>query len=220
MSIRLAIFDCDGTLMDSQANIVAAMDACFDMNRLPPPAANATRRIVGLSLPEAMAQLVPEAEAALHDKMAEDYKTCFKRMRAEAALAHEPLYEGVLETLVRLEEAGWLLGIATGKSDRGLELALDYHGLGGRFMTLQTADRHPSKPHPAMVLQALRDAGAEAEGALMIGDTIFDMAMGQNAGVRSLGVAWGYHAPEELTEAGAVAVLDDYSALGDYILTS
>lgn len=219
MSVRLAVFDCDGTLMDSQANIVAAMDACFDMNKLPAPPAHATRRIVGLSLPEAMAMLVPDAKDDFHVKLAEDYKTCFKKMRRDAALQHEPLYEGTLEALDRLEADGWLLGVATGKSDVGLQHALDFHGIRGRFVTLQTADRHASKPDPSMLHQAMRDAGAEAEATLMIGDTVFDMEMGRNAGVRCLGVSWGYHGPEELHAAGAETVADDYAALTDYVLT-
>ncbi|MEE4349433.1 MAG: HAD-IA family hydrolase [Pacificimonas sp.] len=218
MTVRLAIFDCDGTLMDSQANIIAAMDACFDMNRLPPPAQNSTRRVVGLSLPQAMAMLVPDADDAFHAKMAEDYKTCFKKMRSDAALAHEPLYEGTLEVLGALEDAGWLLAVATGKSDRGLDHALEFHGIRNRFISLQTADRHPSKPHPSMIETAMRDAGAEVEASVMIGDTTFDMDMAANAGVQAVGVAWGYHAPDELTASGAATVANDYPQLGRYLL--
>ncbi len=218
MTVKLAVFDCDGTLLDSQANIIAAMDACFAENGLTPPPANATRRIVGLSLPEAMAQLLPSADADFHGKLADEYKRCYQRMRADRALALEPLYEGTLDTMARLEADGWLLGVATGKSDRGLIHALDHHGIRARFITLQTADRHPSKPHPSMLQQAMRDAGAAAADTVMIGDTVFDMTLARNASVRALGVAWGYHAPEELIEAGAEIVADDYAALGDYIL--
>ena len=219
MSVRLAIFDCDGTLLDSQANIVAAMDACFSENGLPPPAANDTRRVVGLSLPQAMATLLPDADASDHDRLADHYKICFRRMRAESRLAHEPLYPGLIEALDRLQAAGWLFAVATGKSDKGLEHALDYHGMRHRFVSLQTADRHPSKPHPSMIHQALSDTGADVLNTVMIGDTIFDVAMGVNAGVRALGVSWGYHAPEELLGEGAEMVADDYSALADYILS-
>ncbi|MGB3721855.1 MAG: HAD-IA family hydrolase [Pacificimonas sp.] len=217
-AIKLAVFDCDGTLLDSQANIVAAMDACFHQNAMTPPPANTTRRIVGLSLPEAMAQLLPDADSGFHGKLAEDYKRCYQDMRARRTLALEPLYDGTLDAMARLEAAGWLLAVATGKSDRGLNHALEHHGIHGRFISLQTADRHPSKPHPSMLHQAMRDAGAEPEDTVMIGDTVFDMALAANANVRALGVAWGYHAPEELTEAGAEIVADDYAALADYIL--
>jgi phosphoglycolate phosphatase len=105
-----------------------------------------------------------------------------------------------------LLDDGWLLGVATGKSDRGLEHCLASHGLSRHFVTLQTADRHPSKPHPAMLEAALFEAGAMPQHAVMIGDTAYDMMMAVNAGVRALGVDWGYHTPAELSDAGAEAV--------------
>ena len=204
--VKLAVFDCDGTLVDSQANIVRAMSDSFERHGLVPPEAHATRRIVGLSLVEAMQALLPDADAALHDGLAADYKMAFQRLRAESRLDPEPLYPGIREGLATLAERGWLLAVATGKSDRGLAYLLDHHGLTDRFVSLQTADRHPSKPHPAMLKAALREAGAEAADAVMIGDTVFDMAMGVRAGVRSIGVDWGYHDAHELITAGAVSV--------------
>jgi phosphoglycolate phosphatase len=200
--LRLAIFDCDGTLVDSQANICLAMEECFVRADLPPPPRARTRRIVGLSLVEAMEAMLPEAEPALHRSLAEDYKTAFQRLRGQG-LVEEPLYEGVAALLDTLEEEGWLLGVATGKSDRGLALCLAHHGLSRRFVTLQTADRHPSKPHPSMIDAALAETGVEAEAAVMIGDTSFDMMMAKAAGVTAIGVAWGYHEPAELIAAGA-----------------
>ncbi len=200
--VRLAIFDCDGTLVDSQHNICRAMESCFVAAGLDPPGRERTRQVVGLSLVEAMRAILPEAEAGLHVWLAEQYKSCFQAMRAEG-LADEPLYDGITDLLDRLEADGWLLGVATGKSDRGLALCLDHHGLLKRFVTLQTADRHPSKPHPSMIEQALAEAGADARASLMIGDTSFDMAMAGAAGVPAVGVSWGYHGPEELLAAGA-----------------
>lgn len=211
--VRLAVFDCDGTLIDSQVNIIRAMASTFDRHGLVPPDAHATRRVVGLSLVEAMQALLPEAEPALHESMAQDYKFAFQRLRADKSLDPEPLYPGVAEGLAYLEGKGWLLGVATGKSDRGLALALAHHGLTDHFVTLQTADRHPSKPHPAMLRAALSEAGAEPAQAVIIGDTVFDMAMGVNAGVRAIGVDWGYHEPAELIEAGATRVVTDFAAL-------
>jgi phosphoglycolate phosphatase len=199
---RLAIFDCDGTLVDSQHNICRAMEECFTGAGLVPPERERTRRVVGLSLVEAMGALVPEAEADFHAALAEDYKRAFQAMRT-SGLAEEPLYEGVTELLDRLEAEGWLLGVATGKSDRGVALCLEHHGLLSRFVTLQTADRHPSKPHPSMIDQALADAGAAPETSLMIGDTSYDMAMARAAGVTAIGVTWGYHEADELLSAGA-----------------
>lgn len=208
MSRRLAIFDCDGTLVDSQANICSAMAHCFAAHDLAPPATAAVRRIVGLSLVEAMAALLPDAPTEQHRALAEGYKTAFRAMRGNGGLADEPLFDGIADALATFKADGWLLGIATGKSDRGLALILAHHGLSDRFVTLQTADRHPSKPDPAMIYAAMAEAGASPETSVMIGDTSFDMAMGAAAGVRSIGVAWGYHAPDELRDAGALAVAE------------
>ena len=202
---RLAIFDCDGTLVDSQHNICVAMERCFAAAGLAPPAREQTRAVVGLSLVEAMRAMLPDAGDVDHVELAEAYKRAFQGMRAEG-LADEPLYDGVAELIDGLDADGWLLGIATGKSDRGVALCLDHHGLAGRFVTIQTADRHPSKPHPSMIEQALADAGAAAEASLMIGDTSYDMAMARAAGVTAVGVGWGYHDADTLVRAGAYHV--------------
>ncbi|QAY77344.1 HAD-IA family hydrolase [Sphingosinicella sp. BN140058] len=199
---RLAIFDCDGTLVDGQANICLAMEACFAEAGLPQPARDRTRRIVGLSLVEAMQDLLPEADASEHRRMADAYKRAYQALRARG-LAVEPLYDGIADVLAEMEADGWLLGIATGKSDRGLAICLDHHGLAHHFCTLQTADRHPSKPHPSMIETALADAGADPARSMMIGDTSYDMIMAKQAGVVAVGVSWGYHPPEELLAAGA-----------------
>jgi phosphoglycolate phosphatase len=162
VTLRLAIFDCDGTLVDSQANICAAMEECFASAGLPAPPRERTRRVVGLSLEEAMRSMLPDAEPETHRSLTEDYKRAFHRLRRRG-LVEEPLYGGIVELLEALEEDGWLLGVATGKSDRGLQLCLERHGLHPRFVTLQTADRHPSKPHPSMVERALADTGVMQE---------------------------------------------------------
>jgi phosphoglycolate phosphatase len=204
---RLAIFDCDGTLVDSGATIYAALAEAFRENSRWLPPAHVSRRVIGLSLTEAMASLLPEAAAEDHLKLAEDYKRAFQRLRA-AGRVEEPLFDGVLELLDALEADGWLLAVATGKSDRGLRHCLEQHGLHARFVSLQTADRHPSKPHPSMVEQAIADAGAAPETSFVVGDTSFDMAMAASAGAAAIGAGWGYHDAEELIEAGAVAVAE------------
>lgn len=206
MTVRLAIFDCDGTLVDSEANICRAMEHAFDLHRLAPPPRPAIRRVVGLSLVEAVRALAPEADDAFHRRLAADYKQAFHTLRSEDRLDPEPLFEGVADTLDALRDGGWTLGVATGKSDRGLHHILTHHAILDRFATLQTADRHPSKPHPSMVLAAMAEAGAEPAATAMIGDTSFDMAMGRAAGTRTVGVAWGYHDAAELLHAGADAV--------------
>lgn len=203
---HLALFDCDGTLVDSQANICLAMEATFDAAGLAAPDRHATRRVVGLSLVEAMRALLPDADDALHVDLAERYKLAFHKMRGDG-LVHEPLFDGIAEALTALADKGWLLGVATGKSDRGLALCLERHGLLGAFVTLQTADRHPSKPHPSMAELAMVEAGAAPETTAMIGDTSFDMMMARAAGAHAVGVDWGYHDAAELIGAGAGAVL-------------
>lgn len=211
--VKLAVFDCDGTLIDSQVNILRAMGQSFARHGLAPPPDHAIRRVVGLSLVESMQMLLPEAEHALHVSLAQDYKSAFQRLRADRTLDPEPLYAGIAELLNGLRDAGWLMGVATGKSDRGLALALAHHGLSDHFITLQTADRHPSKPHPSMLRAALAEAGVAAADAVIIGDTVFDMAMGANARVRAIGVDWGYHDADELLEAGAIGVALDTDEL-------
>lgn len=207
MSNRLAIFDCDGTLVDSQGNICLAMEQAFAAAQLAAPSREATRQIVGLSLVEAMRQLHPAADEAFHAELVDHYKTAFFVMR-EQGTVHEPLYEGIVEAIDALDAGGWLLGVATGNSDRGLNAVLDGHGLMQRFIALHTADRHPSKPHPSMVEACIADAGASPETTVMIGDTSYDMAMAKAAGVVAIGVAWGYHPGQELRDAGADLVLD------------
>lgn len=204
---RLAIFDCDGTLVDSGATIYAALGEAFAQNGLELPPPQVSRRVIGLSLTEAMAALLPDASSEVHWKLAEDYKRAFQQLRA-AGRVEEPLFDGVLDLLDTLEAEGWLLAVATGKSDRGLKHCLESHGIHARFVSLQTADRHPSKPHPSMVQQAIAEAGAAPETSFVVGDTSFDMAMAAAAGAAPIGAAWGYHDAEELIEAGAVAVAE------------
>jgi phosphoglycolate phosphatase len=213
--MKLAVFDCDGTLVDSQANILRAMHSSFQRLGLPDPDPHAVRRVVGLSLVEAMQALLPDAEADLHVRLADDYKLAFQRLRADQKLDPEPLFAGVGELLAELESEGWLLAVATGKSDRGLKFCLQHHDIEKRFISLQTADRHPSKPHPSMLLKCLEDAGVEASAACIIGDTVFDIGMGVAANVRAIGVDWGYHEASELVEAGAIGVALDCAHLKD-----
>jgi phosphoglycolate phosphatase len=200
--IRLALFDCDGTLVDGQAPHRLALAEAFAAEGLEPPAQEAARRLIGLGLVETMTALLPKAQYAEHLRLADAYKRAFQGLRVRG-LVEEPLFPGIPALLDALEEDGWLLGIATGKSTRGLDLCLSCHGLSRRFVTRQTADLHPSKPHPSMIEAAMAEAGASPETTMMIGDTSYDMAMARAAGAAAIGVAWGYHTPEELLAAGA-----------------
>ena len=220
MTTRLAIFDCDGTLVDSQANICRAMDLAFAAEGLPDPDHHQVRRIVGLSLVEAMRMMLPACDPKFHIVMAEHYKKALYTLRGNGTLQHEPLYDGLSGLLDQLDKAGWLLAVATGKSDRGLDLCLTHHGIKHRFVSLQTADRHPSKPHPSMVYQALADAGADAAHAVMIGDTSYDILMGVAANVRPIGVDWGYHDAAELASAGAHSIAFSMDELFHHIVAA
>lgn len=205
MSVRLAVFDCDGTLVDGQASICEAMETAFAQADLPRPDRHDIRRIVGLSLPQAVLHLAPDAAEDQRLAAVEAYKQAFRSSRLQGQL-QEPLFDGVKPLLDRLVADGWLLAVATGKSDRGLYSCLMLHGLNDHFVSCQTADRHPSKPHPQMLLAALAEAGAKPGEAVMIGDTSFDMEMAKAGGVRAIGVDWGYHTAQELRDAGATKV--------------
>ena len=214
--MKLAVFDCDGTLIDGQASICAAMEQAFGEFDLPLPSRNLIRRAVGLSLPQAIRTLLPDAELEKHLALTEAYKRAFRAARQSGEL-QQPLFNGMAELLDSLRNNDWLLGVATGMSRRGLEHCLATHSLTGHFVSLQTADDHPSKPHPAMLEAALLEAGAEPHEAVMIGDTVFDMAMADAAHVRGIGVEWGYHAPSELIAAGAAEVATNPAQLGEIL---
>lgn len=214
---RLIVFDCDGTLVDGQGAVVSAMAAAFIQHALPAPEAGLIRRSVGLSLPQAVRRLTPDSDDETVRGIVSAYKTTFRAAR-EAGELSEPLYAGIAELLADLAAAGCALGVATGKSDRGLDHCLDTHGIAHLFTTLQTADRHPSKPHPAMLEAALEAALVPPGDAVMIGDTAYDMQMAREAGVRAIGVAWGYHEADELIEAGANYVAGTVAELKAYLL--
>ncbi|OYW53486.1 MAG: haloacid dehalogenase [Hyphomicrobium sp. 32-62-53] len=213
--MKLVVFDCDGTLVDSQHMIVAAMEQAFANFGMAKPGRADILSVVGLSLDEAVRRLVPPAIDTGIAALAEAYKSAFGELRRDKA-HQEPLYPGVRETLHALaNEPGVLLGVATGKSRRGLAAVLEREGLTDLFITLQTADTHPSKPHPAMLQAAMAEAGTQAHRTLMVGDTTYDIAMARDAGARAIGVAWGYHPVTELEAAGAHRVLADSLMLSE-----
>jgi phosphoglycolate phosphatase len=210
--LKLIVFDLDGTLVDSQHVIVATMQAAFAVYDLPAPAAEAVRRIVGLPLVEGVARLAPGLDPLQHTALAQAYRDGYQPVLARLAAADEP-FPGVPAMLGALRDAGFLLGIATGKSQRGLRATLERHGLIDLFMTLQTGDVPPGKPHPAMLLRAIEDAGIASAEAAMVGDTTYDMDMAVAAGALPVGVSWGYHPVQELTAAGAVHLVTSSAEL-------
>lgn len=209
--MKLILFDCDGTIVDSQHIIVAAMETAFtEAGRVVPPRA-AILSVVGLSLVPAVSRLLPVGTDRFEaERLAQAYKDGFQTLRRDPA-NHEPLYPGarnVIEELAARDDV--VLGVATGKSRRGVDVLFEREGLARYFSTIQTADDHPSKPHPSMILKGMRETLARPDQTVMIGDTTYDMDMARAAGVVALGVAWGYHEVGELKAAGACRVLESY----------
>lgn len=215
--MKLAVFDCDGTLIDGQASICNAMDAAFAAAGMPLPDKHEVRRMVGLSLPQGVRRLAPDIDEATLAVTVDAYKDAFRAARTSGEL-QQPLFDGVREVIEALRAAGWELAVATGMSRRGLDHCLATHGLSGHFASLQTADDHPSKPDPEMLEAALFEMAAEPAQAVMIGDTAYDMQMARDAGVRAIGVDWGYHDPHELRAAGAEFVATSPEELAEYLL--
>jgi phosphoglycolate phosphatase len=215
--MKLALFDIDGTLVDSQAMIVASLTAAFTAEELEPPPRAKMLAIVGLSLVNAMAKLAPGLETDRHERLARAYKQAFWSLR-ETGTHPENLYEGALPALEDLRTChGVLLGIATGKSRRGVDHLIGRHGWSGWFASIQTSDHHPSKPHPSMVIQALAETGCEPHEAVVIGDTSYDIEMARASGAGAVGVAWGNHSVDDLKRAGAHAIVKDFSELRNTI---
>jgi phosphoglycolate phosphatase len=210
--LKLILFDVDGTLVDSQNIIVAAQRMAFAAHGLEPPSRELSLSIVGLSLVEAFTVLVGSKGPVV--ELAEAYKEAFAVLRQDPAHA-EPLFPGAgacLEQLSRRQDV--LLGIATGKSRRGVAHLLERHDWHKVFATIQTADDAPSKPHPAMILQAMDELGVAPQDTAMIGDSSYDMAMARAAGVEAIGVSWGFQPVAALTEAGARHIIHSYGELG------
>ncbi len=210
--LKLAVFDVDGTLVDSEYTIVRAMSEAWRRSGVEVPIPADIRRIIGLSLSDACAALMPWAPRDTQRALAQAYTDAWRSF-SFLPDSYDPIFPGVAEALDRLEQDGWLLGIATGKSRHGLMSVLDANDLRGRFVTIQTADDNPGKPHPAMLLRAANEIGVDIDNVVMVGDTAFDMEMAINAKAKPVGVSWGYHTLDDLKRAGAMVVLDSFDDL-------
>jgi phosphoglycolate phosphatase len=210
--MKLAIFDIDGTLVDSRRIILEAMAHAYDRCDLGDPGYDRIRKVVGLGLRQAFSTLEPGASDDLIDQLQAAYVEAFQILR-EIPEGREHLYEGALDLLENLHARGWKLGVATGKSRRGVAHVLKLHKLDRLFHATVCADDGPGKPNPFMVEENLRLIGAGRGKALVIGDATHDMGMALAAGVRAIGVAWGFATAEELALAGAHEVHHDYSSL-------
>ena len=211
MTLRLIVFDCDGTLVDSQAAIIHAMREAFDAADLPSPSDEAVRSIVGLSVPQAVTALAPMQNRTTLEVIDAEFRRASIALRAANPETNAKFYDGARDCLDRLNNDGELLAVATGKARRGLDHLLDHSDLRGHFVATQTADDAPSKPHPGMLENCARLTGADR--MVMIGDTSFDMAMAKNFGCHAIGVTWGYHSNSVLVESGADVLANTFEEL-------
>ncbi|MCZ4282983.1 HAD-IA family hydrolase [Kiloniella laminariae] len=213
---KLVVFDFDGTLVDSQANIHSCMVQAFVANALPAPTIEQVRRIVGLKLEYAVAEILQQdGDWELACAVSDSYRQAFIKAR-ELPDFHEPVFAGVREMLQRLSLSETLMAVATGKNLRGLQKSLAHHQFADFFVTLKTADDGPSKPHPEILIQAMKENGVEPADTVMIGDTTYDIEMARAAGAAAIGVSWGYHHQDELLKAGAHCIVqscDDLPAV-------
>ncbi|MEM8972155.1 MAG: HAD-IA family hydrolase [Pseudomonadota bacterium] len=215
--MKLVIFDCDGTLVDSQHGIVDSMSRALANEGFSPLPRDRILSVVGLSLSLAVQRLLPEAEPVVVERVVDGYRQAFTELRQNKNIS-EPLYEGIKGLVSKLRgQDDVLLGVATGKSIRGVKRLFDQQDWHATFVTMQTADTNASKPHPEMIEKAMAEAGVDAVDTVMIGDTTFDIEMAQNANVRGIGVAWGYHPVDHLRNAGAHSIVDDSHGLSEAI---
>lgn len=210
--LRLVIFDVDGTLVDSQEMIFAAFSHAYQGLGLPVPDRAHALSFVGMSLEKIFPLMSPEHDGATHAALTQGYRDAYFHIRQQkGSNATSPFFPGARAALDALRAQDWtLLAVATGKSKRGLDKLIEGYALDGYFQSQQTADHHPSKPHPGMVQACLDETGVDASRAVMIGDTTFDIEMGQAAGVKTIGVSWGYHPVDDLR---ADRIIENFDAL-------
>ena len=212
MILKLVVWDVDGTLVDSRESIFQTALAAYAELGLPAPTYEAVRQIVGLGLREAFTVLEPQMPDDEIDRLTQAYRLAFQALRDDPTFV-EPLYDGAAETLDRLRAGGWKLAIATGKSRRGIETIVRMHGWADLFDSTHSADDGPGKPHPAMVLEAMKALSVPPGRTIVVGDTAHDMRMAKAAGTYAQGVTWGFHTAAEIAEGGADDICHDFETL-------
>lgn len=210
---RLVVFDWDGTLLDSAAAIVHAIQAASRDLGLAEPSDEQARHVIGLGLSEALAHAVPSLAPADYPKMVERYRHHYLLSDHELTL-----FAGTEAMIYRLAERGVRLGIATGKSRNGLNRALAHTGLAGHFAVTRCADECPSKPHPQMLLEIIEELDVDPAHTLMVGDTTHDLQMAANAGVDALAVSFGAHPRSALLACGPVSCIDEPQELARWLM--
>ena len=212
-ALRLIVFDWDGTLMNSEAKIVNSMRAAGDDLGLATLDDRTLRNVIGLGLKEAIETLYPDAGLDIHRAFADRYRHYF--LAADGMVS--TFFDGALDMVRGLRRQGMLLGVATGKSRRGLDRALAEHNCGDLFHATRCADETFSKPHPQMLLEIMEVLGVSPNESLMIGDTEYDLMMAQNAGVAAVGVTYGVHERERLVQHRPLACVADIRELTSWL---
>lgn len=210
--LKLALFDYDGTIVDSAIMIVEGAIAAFRMCGLPDPDPNKIRENIGKPLAIALDEYMPQGYSVTADEISEAYKSWYSE-QGRLGLQNEPLYPGVIDLLKELKADEWLIGIATNKSRIGLTNGLTKHHLLDFFDITLSTDENIPKPNPAMAIKAMKKLGVQNKFCVIIGDTINDIGLGVNAGITSIGVTWGYNSRRLLTNAGATHLVNNANDL-------
>jgi phosphoglycolate phosphatase len=210
---QLLVFDWDGTLADSIAHIIAAMQSAVCEADLAPPAEDALLAVIGLGLDQAFSELFPSLPAPARGRLAAAYRRHYLLATTEPV----PLYPRVREIIPALCRRGYTLAVATGKSRRGLDRALEESGLGGYFQASRCADETISKPHPQMLFEIMETVGAPPGRTLMIGDSHHDLQMAGNAGVAGIAVNYGAQPVHRLLEFNPIASIHDLAELATWL---
>ncbi|MGZ3278384.1 MAG: HAD-IA family hydrolase [Caulobacteraceae bacterium] len=209
---KLVVWDVDGTLVDSRQTIFESVKSAFATMGFPEPTYETVRQIVGLKLIEGIHSLLPHLSEAEAERVADGYRAAFGAKVNRPGYV-EPLYDGAAETLDRLRAGGWKIAIATGKSRRGVDTIIRMHGWADLFDSTHCSDDGPGKPHPAMVLEAMKALQVGPESTIVVGDTAHDMRMAKAAGAYAQGVSWGFHTIEEVQDGGADHIAHDFAEL-------
>ena len=217
-NLKLALFDYDGTIVDSAIMIVEGAIAAFRMCGLPDPNPQKVRENIGKPLAIALDEYMPPGYNVTPEQISEAYRSWYAE-QGRLGLQNEPLYTGVVDLLKELKADEWLIGIATNKSRIGLTNGLAKHDMSNFFDITLTTDENIPKPNPAMAIKAMKDLGIQDKFCVIIGDTINDIGLGVNAGIISIGVTWGYNNRDLLLTAGATHLVDNASDLSKLMKT-
>ena len=210
--LKLALFDYDGTIVDSAIMIVEGAIAAFRMCGLPDHDPKKVRENIGKPLAIALDLYMPPGYDITPEQISEAYRDWYAK-QGRLGLQNEPLYSGMIDLLHELKANNWLIGVATNKSRIGLINGLAKHNISDIFDITLTTDENTPKPDPAMALKAINELNIDKKRCVMIGDTINDIGLGVNAGIQSIGVTWGYNEKDLLVSAGATYLVNNSSEL-------